>query len=581
MKKDSKNAQLENQAAQTPVAVTCIPASRIVCSPFNPRRYRTDEDMQELSASIRLHGLLQPITVRAKGETFEIVCGERRFRASLMAGLDAVPSIVKDYTDLQAMEVCILENLQRKNISPIEEAAAFGQLYELRGYGIETLATEFGKSEKYIRGRLQLRNLIEEAAQLVVLGELSIANALELSRYNQEIQADIYTEHLASDDSYSWKELSAAAFRDRLEHNYCNSLSNYSFDHSACETCRYNSAVYDLFATDKCGNCQNAACLKEKQLEHILNATIEKVETAKEDTAIYLHPSSGTTKSLREKLDEKGYEIVDACPQYYPNPPQRPVPADYPTKEALDKAMKTHWENMAEYTEKMEDISRKAAEGSIQRMIDVNGTRPVACYRVLTQDGRKAEDPIEQLRKKDRRNREIAIERTVEELVKFLREAEVSKAPFTDREQDMLYFIMLPSLKREHLKDLGFKDSLTLSSAQVYNLLPRLTEEQKSIIRRDFIVSHLSETNMTGKRSELLAEFATLHYPEQTAAIQMQYYDAYEKRHEHIMERIRILEENQPPVAAGEDIFYEEIEAAPLYNGLPVTTFEGELADIA
>jgi ParB family chromosome partitioning protein len=560
--------------------IESIPASLIVCNPFNPRRYRTDEDMQELSDSIRLHGLLQPITVRSKGENFEIVCGERRFRASVMAGLETVPSIVKDYSDEQAMEVCILENLQRKDISPIEEAEAFGHLYGLRGYTIETLAKQFGKSETYIRGRLQLRNLIEDAAQLLVNGELSIANALELSRYNQEIQADIHAEHLAGENYYSWKELSAAAFRDRLEHHYSNSLANYSFDLSDCETCRYNSAAYDLFTTDKCGNCQNAACLKEKQLEHMLKATIEKVEATK-DTAICLHPYSGTTKSLRDKLDEKGYEIVETYPQYYPNPPQRPTSGDYPEKEALDKAMDNYWMEMAEYTEQMEDISRKAGEGRIQRMIDVSGTRPVPCYRLITpNEWKKDEEPVAQLRKKDMRNREIAIERTVEDLKKFIRDAPLSDAPFTEREQDMLYFIMLSKLKREHLVNLGFKDSWALDNTQKYDLLPHLTDEHKRIICRDFIASHLSEAFGTGKQSDLLVEFATLHYPEQTAAIQMQYYEVYEKRHERIMERIQALEENQP-LAACEDTFYEEIEAVPLYNGLPVTTFEGELADVA
>jgi ParB/RepB/Spo0J family partition protein len=90
--------------------------SMIVCSPFNPRKYRNEEELEELAQSIINFGIIQPITLRMKGETYEIVCSERRYMASLKAGLSTIPAIVKNYSDGEAMEITILENLQRRDI---------------------------------------------------------------------------------------------------------------------------------------------------------------------------------------------------------------------------------------------------------------------------------------------------------------------------------------------------------------------------------------------------------------------------------------------------------------------------------
>ena len=93
-----------------PEVIENIELSMIVCNPFNPRKYRTEEDLEELKTSIFNYGIIQPVTVRRKDEAYEIVCGERRFYASRLAGLMTIPALVKDYSDEEAMEICILEN---------------------------------------------------------------------------------------------------------------------------------------------------------------------------------------------------------------------------------------------------------------------------------------------------------------------------------------------------------------------------------------------------------------------------------------------------------------------------------------
>jgi ParB family chromosome partitioning protein len=213
----------------SPGVIQNIELPVIVCNPFNPRKYRPEEDLEELKTSIANFGIIQPVTLRPKGTGYEIVCGERRYRASVLAGLATIPAIVRDYSDGEAMEICILENLQRRDINPVEEALSFGKLMEVRGYSIEDLVKQFGKTDKYIRSRLQLRNLIDEVAALLAGEEITLGVALELARFCPDIQKEVYHEHLG-DDSYSWKRLQTGEFHRMLEKGYSTDLSNYEFD---------------------------------------------------------------------------------------------------------------------------------------------------------------------------------------------------------------------------------------------------------------------------------------------------------------------------------------------------------------
>jgi ParB family chromosome partitioning protein len=234
-------ATVETKQA-SPEVIQHIELSMIACSPFNPRKYRNEEELEELTRSIVNFGIIQPVTLRAKDEAYEIVCGERRYRASLKAGLPTIPAIVKNCSDEEAMEICILENLQRRDINPVEEADSFGKLMEVRNYSIDDLVKQFGKTDKYIRSRLQLRNLVDEVAELLVKEEITLGIALELARFCPDIQKDVYREHLNADDSYSWRRLQTKEFRKLLEKGYSADLSNYEFDKSDCTGCRSNSS---------------------------------------------------------------------------------------------------------------------------------------------------------------------------------------------------------------------------------------------------------------------------------------------------------------------------------------------------
>lgn len=149
----------------------------IVPNPYQPRRVFAEEELAELAASIRQHGLIQPVTVRPRSGRYELVVGERRLRAAKLAGLTEIPALVKEWSDQEAMEVALIENLQREDLNPMEEAAAFAQLQEHLGLTQEGLAERVGKSRPYVANTLRLLMLSPAIAELVSRGTISAGHA--------------------------------------------------------------------------------------------------------------------------------------------------------------------------------------------------------------------------------------------------------------------------------------------------------------------------------------------------------------------------------------------------------------------
>ena len=157
-----------------------IPLQKRVANPFQPRKLFDEETIGELAQSIREHGIIQPIVVRKKGKKYEIVVGERRFRAAKMAQLEEIPAIVKDMTEEQMMELAILENLQREDLTPIEEAEAYQSLIEKLNFTQEDLANRLGKSRPHITNTIRLLQLPEEVRAMVNEGSLSMGHGRAL-----------------------------------------------------------------------------------------------------------------------------------------------------------------------------------------------------------------------------------------------------------------------------------------------------------------------------------------------------------------------------------------------------------------
>ncbi len=149
-------------------------------NPYQPRKIFSDEAIEELKQSILEHGILQPLIVRKSIKGYEIVVGERRYRAAKMAGLDIVPVVVRDLNDQQMMELAVLENLQREDLTPIEEGAAYQMLMDQLHITQEQLAKRLGKSRPHIANHVRLLSLPKEIQQLIIDGKLSMGHGRAL-----------------------------------------------------------------------------------------------------------------------------------------------------------------------------------------------------------------------------------------------------------------------------------------------------------------------------------------------------------------------------------------------------------------
>jgi ParB family chromosome partitioning protein len=154
-----------------------IPLERLSANPFQPRAEFDAEKLEELAESIRLHGVLQPVVVRRLGDDYQIIAGERRWRAAQMAGLKAIPAVVRELDDAGMIQVALIENLQREDLNPIEEAAAYRKLMDEFDMTQEQLSATLGKSRSAIANGVRLLNLPDGVQEHVAQGRLSGGHA--------------------------------------------------------------------------------------------------------------------------------------------------------------------------------------------------------------------------------------------------------------------------------------------------------------------------------------------------------------------------------------------------------------------
>ncbi len=187
------NNQIKDEVIQLDI-------SKIVPNKFQPRNIFNDDKISELSESIKEHGVIQPIVVRKSGEIYEIIAGERRYRASKQLGLDVIPAIVRAYDDKQSASVAIVENIQREDLTAIEEALAYKQLIDLHKITQATLAKQMGKSQSTVANKIRLLNLnmvVQEAVLRRVVTERH-ARAL-LGVKDEELQVELLRQIIEKD----------------------------------------------------------------------------------------------------------------------------------------------------------------------------------------------------------------------------------------------------------------------------------------------------------------------------------------------------------------------------------------------
>ena len=204
---DSSGSQFESKesSASADDSIRTLRLSQIDPNRSQPRQYFEDESLDELSDSIRQFGVLQPILVQKKGNRYEIIAGERRWRAARKAGLTEIPAIVREYTDQETLELSLIENIQREDLNPIEEAKAFRRLVEEFSLRQEDLAVRVSKSRTAITNSLRLLKLDERVQDMIVQGQISMGHAralipVEIPEEQYLIAQQIAEKHLSVRD---------------------------------------------------------------------------------------------------------------------------------------------------------------------------------------------------------------------------------------------------------------------------------------------------------------------------------------------------------------------------------------------
>lgn len=199
--------------------ITQVKLDELRPNPYQPRKVFDEKALQELADSIKEHGVFQPIIVKKSIKGYEIIAGERRVKASRMAGLTEIPAIIKDFNDTQMMEIALLENLQREDLTAIEEANAYKKLIETLSLTQEELGKRLGKSRSHITNMLGLLNLPKVIQEDISSGDISMGHARVLSKLENITQV-LELEEKVKKEGLSVRELESLTKEENIvKHN--------------------------------------------------------------------------------------------------------------------------------------------------------------------------------------------------------------------------------------------------------------------------------------------------------------------------------------------------------------------------
>ena len=206
--------------------VTEIKIDDIRSNPYQPRKTFDIESLNELAKSIKEYGVVQPIIVKKSIKGYELVAGERRTKAAKIAGLRKIPAIIKDFDDQEMMEIALVENIQREDLNPIDEATSISNIIKLRGYTQEEFANKFGKSRSYVTNILGLLKLPDEVRKLVEKRSLSMSHARVLSKIDDDDKVIDLAKKVIT-DSLSVHDLEKMSQEEKQNNNKVKTKSNY------------------------------------------------------------------------------------------------------------------------------------------------------------------------------------------------------------------------------------------------------------------------------------------------------------------------------------------------------------------
>ena len=561
-----------NKKNQKTVPFSFIELSLIDKSNFNPRKHFDENELTELSVSIKEKGVIQPIVVRSKGERFEVVCGERRYRASLLAGIETIPACIRDLSDEEAEEFAITENLQRKDVSPLEEATAFSKLLEKGKYDVNGLVAKFGKSEAFIRGRIKLIRLNQQFAQMLEENLINIGIANILATCDEDLQESIYKEHYDSNcpPYSSWINFRQTQLQKAIEGAYSANLSNYSFDKTECENCPFNSSAFSLFAQEgEGGKCLKRSCVTEKNDNYIYSTALA-LQEENPNLSLCRDTHWNTNPTVVARLIEDGHEVllVNLSNNYSLDEPVKPNNDDYESEGEYEDALNDYEEEIREYDEAIAERNECLQNGEIRAFIQIESKNARIAYAKAgnvveeqentpeevigsTSSNTLADDKkneIAKLQAKVKRNGEICNEKIGIDQKASVKAMEINDTTLVAIEWALMYRFMLRNIDTETFEKLGLgKEKYNLN----YSDLLELSDEQKALIVRSYIISNLSEiylSNSMVMQDNSLRAFLTLHNEDKVREIENEWQGYYKKRNDRLEERIAALQKEAESV---------------------------------
>ncbi|MFR9543912.1 MAG: ParB/RepB/Spo0J family partition protein [Rikenellaceae bacterium] len=499
-------------------SIIYISTSAIKPDPRNPRRTFNEAELAELAESIKQIGVLQPITVRPLEVGFQLVCGERRWRASQMAELDTIPAIVRKLSDDEAMDFAITENLQRKDVSPIEEADAFNYLIE-KGSTIADLCARFGKSEFYVRGRLRLNQLSVEFKALVESGEVIMSQAMELAKFDSDIQAKAYEDWERNQWGGALKSLNSKSLYAELGRRYTNNLDNQDFDTTQCLTCEKCSKVFSLFDCDEM-LCMDYECMRNKQVDFQLEQAV-KLMSKYTSAGLWTRKQNWENPTITA-IRSKGYVV-----------------AEY-TKSLFINA--TDYKSYNSRAERGEIVIGVEVGNGTPSLIQINDDFSKATGVVQSNDTQ-----VKALRDQDVRNAEIAEEKSVSDVNKYAAELDLIKFRELEMSSLELHFVvynLLCKMTTEQQKAIEDFEGYGIPETTAWSITTRALSNRKDIlayIYRCTIINNFGNTYRKGFNTEKFFEWVNSLDGNVTDAIEATHHETYLKRKARLEERIAEL----------------------------------------
>jgi len=581
VKKEVKE-KLTNQAVG--LEVLNLSMGKIVADPLQPRKTYNEILLKGLSESIKKHGVLQPITVRKSGNDYIIVMGERRYRASKLAGMKTIPCIVREYESNDVLEVQIIENLQRQGVEPTEEADAIAYLSEK--YSASEIAKRLGRGDNFIRQRLKLARLIEGFKIYVRKGEMTISLGVGVALFEPEEQ-QMMLETMGEDFN--------AHQINRMIKDQTYDLEKAPFDISdkklvakagACSECPFNAANQGNLFGDGKMVCTKSACYETKKNKSFLNL----IEKSKKERILLIpeiqkywaeEESNQLVISQLEKNKMKVYLLDDV--EIIENPIEPTLEVikeeyrnyDYTQdelKEELDEAIETYKEEFEKYDSAEENgfvkgiifhpesylhkevfvkINEESDNDSEVRSVPLANRKMADCL---------PDEQIEKIKEREIRKKQIENNKQFEQVIEMIRETKYIDTKKTLSVDEMVAFsLSLYENNVDYMSQQKYFSGLLGDTSKMTRI--EIVENFKKNFKKEifhklirFILTkqvHFGEQNHTNNLVNISFYNAMQgYYKSKITSIESEYAEKRDKREKRLNERIASLEKEVQVLSA-------------------------------